>query len=652
MMKHGFADGFRGLILGVLLLASALSVFAAAPMERTPRADAIVYRGWQSDPDGTLSPQDVSGRAWTPFTGLLSRGFTSSTTWVRLVIDPAATGPGSLADDHRLVLQIVPGHLDEVAVFRTDRLAEPPVLVGDHHLRAQPSRSIVDEVVFPDATAPFEVLLRVRSASNHSLQAQVLRWDAARDFVAFRINLALAYLIFILMILAWALTTWSSDRDPAIRLFIVQQVLALFVGSSLLGALRLIDSPMLPDRLLDTFGSVVIPALVAVMARFHARILAQLGGRAADVKCVAFLAWPAMAALALILSGWVRSGLQFTQYLILLTNVLALCTALRVRRPDGASGDAVAIPGKTYLVTMYAMMIIVMLPQWLRVEGLLPAGPWSFGGYFVYTVASSLLLANLLTARMSAIRERSRRAELAYQQSRHDAAAQRTRAAEQSELVAMLAHELKTPLSTISLALGTGELPGRHRSRAMRAIDSMRSVIDRCDQAARLDDAMARPDVALDLQPVALDDVLLDAIGAQNDDQRLDLSLPADLPPCFGERPSLRVICTNLIENALKYSPDDSKVRVSLAPLAANGRAGLSLRVSNAVGPAGKPDTAQLFEKFYRAPNARSRSGSGLGLYLSRRVAARLGAELDCDLSDPDAVSFRLWVPCAPIRNA
>jgi signal transduction histidine kinase len=55
---------------------------------------------------------------------------------------------------------------------------------------------------------------------------------------------------------------------------------------------------------------------------------------------------------------------------------------------------------------------------------------------------------------------------------------------------------------------------------------------------------------------------------------------------------------------------------------------------------------ARLFEKYHRGERARHRSGSGLGLYLSRRLAYRLGGELLLRDGPDDQVCFELWVPC------
>ncbi len=165
--------------------------------------DAIVERAWLDDPDGTISPETAIGRAWTPFQGTLSRGYVTSTTWLRLRIDPAAAGLPDGAADRRLVLVVIPGHLDEVAVYRADRLSEPPAFIGDTHpLPATGQPLLSHTVVFEAASAPFEVLLRLRTQSTQSIDVQALRWDDARDKSLTQHVLVTGLLVFIAMVLA------------------------------------------------------------------------------------------------------------------------------------------------------------------------------------------------------------------------------------------------------------------------------------------------------------------------------------------------------------------------------------------------------------------------------------------------------------------
>jgi signal transduction histidine kinase len=102
----------------------------------------------------------------------------------------------------------------------------------------------------------------------------------------------------------------------------------------------------------------------------------------------------------------------------------------------------------------------------------------------------------------------------------------------------------------------------------------------------------------------------------------------------------LRVILANLIENALKYGAKDAPVQVSVAIESAPSAA-VVVTVSNAVGRAGRPDPERVFEKYYRSPQARGYTGSGVGLHLAGQLARMLGGKLRY-LAGTEAVVFQL----------
>jgi two-component system sensor histidine kinase GlrK len=148
------------------------------------------------------------------------------------------------------------------------------------------------------------------------------------------------------------------------------------------------------------------------------------------------------------------------------------------------------------------------------------------------------------------------------------------------------------------------------------------------------------------LEPVALDRSVTSAIAALEHADRVECCAAPELPTCLADPKMLRVIIGNLFENALKYGPPEGRVTAVVEPASREGRAGVMLRVSNAVGAAGRPDPAHLFEKYHRGVGARHGSGSGLGLYLSQRLAYRLGGLLEHrPKSGDDDVVFELWLP-------
>jgi len=85
-------------------------------------------------------------------------------------------------------------------------------------------------------------------------------------------------------------------------------------------------------------------------------------------------------------------------------------------------------------------------------------------------------------------------------------------------------------------------------------------------------------------------------------------------------------------------------VGVSIARVQKKGRDRILVEVSNRAGSAGVPDPRQVFKKYYRAPGAHGKIGSGLGLHIAQGFAQKIGGELRFQPS-PDQVQFALWIP-------
>jgi signal transduction histidine kinase len=173
----------------------------------------------------------------------------------------------------------------------------------------------------------------------------------------------------------------------------------------------------------------------------------------------------------------------------------------------------------------------------------------------------------------------------------------------------------------------------------------MRSVIDRCAQAARVDDNSTNRSTLLTIEPVELCEVVAEAVAGHLHSDRVDVQLHSSLPKCLADRASVLTIVSNLLDNALKYSSSDSVVRIESTITKMNDRPGVTLRIINAIGDQGAPDPGYIFEKYYRGPRSRNVSGTGLGLYLSRRLAQRMGVELSLSPAQKTLVEFELWLP-------
>jgi two-component system, OmpR family, sensor kinase len=219
----------------------------------------------------------------------------------------------------------------------------------------------------------------------------------------------------------------------------------------------------------------------------------------------------------------------------------------------------------------------------------------------------------------------------------------------QRRFVADASHELRTPLTTLRVNLAT--LRRRDGGRPAEEVEILDDLDEELDRLSRLVGgllALARADAGqpLELTPLALDAVVRDvyrAYARQAQDRSLVLE---DAPPLWvlGSADHLQQVVRNLVENALKYTPPGGHVWLALR--AADGGAELTVR-DDGVGIRPE-DLPHVFERFYRAPAARSRPGAGLGLSIADWIVRAHGGRISVESAPAVGSTFRVWLPALP----
>jgi signal transduction histidine kinase len=102
------------------------------------------------------------------------------------------------------------------------------------------------------------------------------------------------------------------------------------------------------------------------------------------------------------------------------------------------------------------------------------------------------------------------------------------------------------------------------------------------------------------------------------------------------------LILISLLSNAFKYSPPKSRVDLSIEAMFIIQRPGVQLRIGDRIGSAGRPDTSQMFFRYYPAQGAKTQVGAVLGLWLSQTLASQLGSELNFE-ADQQTVNFNFF---------
>jgi len=210
---------------------------------------------------------------------------------------------------------------------------------------------------------------------------------------------------------------------------------------------------------------------------------------------------------------------------------------------------------------------------------------------------------------------------------------------EQDRFLSMISHELRTPMSVIRMVSGSNAMPESIRGRVVRAVNDMSVIIDSALQADRLRHGRVRAHVS----DCDLGELLQSIIEAAREPDRV--CMDATTVTRVQTDPQLfKVVVGNLVDNALKYGAPGSTVHFQAMAAEHQRKPGVGITVANQVGSVGTPDVRQVFRKFYRAPGARGKTGSGLGLHIAEGMARLLGGNLKYSMQG-DTVQFTLWIP-------
>lgn len=205
----------------------------------------------------------------------------------------------------------------------------------------------------------------------------------------------------------------------------------------------------------------------------------------------------------------------------------------------------------------------------------------------------------------------------------------------QQHFVADAAHELRSPLTALKLQIeglqraGDEAARAQARSRLAAGVERASHLVEQLLLLAR-QEAGAGPAQTVDLEPL-LRRCLAEQVGAAQT-RGIDLGLlRADAVQIRGWPDALAVLLRNLLDNAIKYSPEGGKIDVLLLDEGERVR----LRVEDSGPGIPAEERERVFDRFYRSAGAQGRaSGSGLGLAIVKTIAERHGAQLLLDRSE------------------
>ncbi|MBZ5612046.1 MAG: DUF4118 domain-containing protein [Acidobacteriia bacterium] len=213
-----------------------------------------------------------------------------------------------------------------------------------------------------------------------------------------------------------------------------------------------------------------------------------------------------------------------------------------------------------------------------------------------------------------------------------------------------LAHEFKTPLSTILAATGAlreAETLGQYHREMAETVESeaarLGRLTSRLIRTARLEREEVKPWMELiDVSSVLADTV--DQYARTSAGRRISVVKNCNSSEVLADPDLLRLAVSQLLDNACKYSTPGSTVTLSIT----REDDYIAVRILSRGNPIPLAERSKIFDRFYRGMDGRRAGpGSGLGLFVARKIALALGGNLDLD-GEPapaDGAAFRLILP-------
>ena len=226
----------------------------------------------------------------------------------------------------------------------------------------------------------------------------------------------------------------------------------------------------------------------------------------------------------------------------------------------------------------------------------------------------------------------------------------------QSDFVANASHELSTPLTAIrgfAETLVDGAADNPEDSRRFAAIilseaDRMQRLVQDLLQLAKIESAEYRQQIHLaPIQVQPLYEAVVQELSPAWTQKQLTLSIDIPQEPLWvlADPDRLKQILVNLIDNAIKYTPDKGFIQISA------GKIGKNIQFVVKDSGIGIPpeDLPRIFDRFYRIDKARTRSisGTGLGLAIVKHLLDALDGTIEVESQPRDGTTFRFFLPVA-----
>ncbi len=643
----------------VALLLFCSSLFPAQAWASCPRplgetsAPFAMAMAWDAEGRHDIVEVATGALTFRPLHGQVSAGFSAQVLWLRFCLPP---NPSPSAETTRW-LNIGPSALDDLSLFLPRKNAFEEHRGGDHlpfSARQWGYRQFAFAI--PDDLSPNQpVYLRIASSSR--LAPTITLWSepAFRHFTTLDYGFYGLYLGAMALLLAFSLAFHFWLREPLYFAFAANIAASTCIHLLIAG----FGSQFLyPEAagLNDRVTGLVFGPVMAVQLWFLGRTFAVAEHQPQVHRVLQLLvaAHVLVSPLSLVMD-WRPLGTFLTDSRLAI-GIAGIPLVLYLGWKDRQR--------RAYVLAFVPWLAALLIPALVRHDWLQPNPLTHYSqeiGAFIH-----LTLLPILIARRTWLAGREK--EAAQQQALHQAhqaeqelerrvarrtedlerevcerfalqeqlqealATERSTLVTQRQFVAMLSHEFRTPLAIIDTTAQRLGLVLEQREpelsprlgKIRRAVARLHNLLENC----LAEDRLAAPNLALRREAVDLVEFLRMGYGerALQSARRIRLELPSGPAWVMCDRHLFDVALANLVDNALKYSPEAQQVTIRLR---SDALPGMHLIQAEDRGPGVREgDRERIFDKYYRSDSGHRTSGAGLGLHLARDLIRRHGGDV------------------------
>ncbi len=224
-----------------------------------------------------------------------------------------------------------------------------------------------------------------------------------------------------------------------------------------------------------------------------------------------------------------------------------------------------------------------------------------------------------------------------------------------SDFVSMVSHEIRNPMNSLLMQIKiildglAGNVTDKQREILERASGKMlnlTAMVSELLDLARIESGLITHEKeTIRISALLAEQVRFHEAGARDKGIAIRFEAPADLPPISGDRQGLDEVFTNLITNAVKYSPPGSAISLS----AQEENDYLSVRVGDTGYGISEEDIDRIFTRFYRVKDSRTREihGTGLGLAIVKSIVEAHHGRIKVESRLDEGTTFTVLLPFA-----